>query len=116
MGDLASADAAQVAARLRLRGAGRMKPAHHIRTHAVTAKFFNQSTSLGRIVLSRVIIRPLRQELYGMRAMSFQKVQDLLKLVGMSASRQRGITVKEVAEEFSVNEWTAQRMIAVLKG
>lgn len=47
--------------------------------------------------------------------MSFQKAQDLLKLAGMSASRHGGITVKEVAEEFSVNERTAQRMIAALK-
>lgn len=47
--------------------------------------------------------------------MSFQKAQDLLKLAGMSASRHSGITVKEVAEAFSVNERTAQRMIAALK-
>ncbi len=47
--------------------------------------------------------------------MSFQKAQDLLKLAGMSASRHGGITVKEVAEAFSVNERTAQRMIAALK-
>jgi predicted DNA-binding transcriptional regulator YafY len=47
--------------------------------------------------------------------MSFQKAQDLLKLAGMSASRHGGVTVKEVAEEFSVNERTAQRMIAALK-
>jgi predicted DNA-binding transcriptional regulator YafY len=47
--------------------------------------------------------------------MSFQKAQDLLRLAGMSASRHGGITVKEVAEAFSVNERTAQRMIAALK-
>ena len=47
--------------------------------------------------------------------MSFQKAQDLLKLAGMSASRHGGITVKEVAEEFGVNERTAQRMIYALK-
>jgi predicted DNA-binding transcriptional regulator YafY len=47
--------------------------------------------------------------------MSFQKAQDLLKLAGMSASRHSGITVKEVAEEFCVNERTAQRMIYALK-
>ena len=47
--------------------------------------------------------------------MSFQKAQDLLKLAGMSAGRHRGISVKEVAEEFGVNERTAQRMIYALK-
>lgn len=47
--------------------------------------------------------------------MSFQKAQDLLKLARMSACRHRGISVKEVAEEFSVNERTAQRMIYALK-
>lgn len=47
--------------------------------------------------------------------MSFQKAQDLLKLAGMSASRHSGITVKQVAEEFCVNERTAQRMIYALK-
>ncbi|MDE4147096.1 helix-turn-helix transcriptional regulator [Phaeobacter gallaeciensis] len=89
----------------------------HPRTHAhaATAKFFNRSASLGRIVLSWVITQALRQELSGIRAMSFQKAQDLLKLAGMSASRHGGITVKEVAEAFSVNERTAQRMIAALK-
>jgi predicted DNA-binding transcriptional regulator YafY len=50
-----------------------------------------------------------------MGVMSFQKAQDLLKLAGMSASRHGGITVKEVAEAFSVNERTAQHMIAALK-
>jgi predicted DNA-binding transcriptional regulator YafY len=49
------------------------------------------------------------------RVMSFQKAQDLLKLARMSASRHRGISVKEVAEEFAVNERTAQRMIYALK-
>jgi predicted DNA-binding transcriptional regulator YafY len=47
--------------------------------------------------------------------MSFTKAQDLLKLAGLSASRYSGITVKEVAEEFGVNERTAQRMISALK-
>lgn len=47
--------------------------------------------------------------------MSFLKAQDLLKLARMSACRHRGISVKEVAEEFSVNERTAQRMIYALK-
>tara|TARA_R110002072_G_scaffold45140_4_gene125772 strand:- start:4364 stop:5356 length:993 start_codon:yes stop_codon:yes gene_type:complete len=47
--------------------------------------------------------------------MSFQKAQDLLKLARLSASRHRGISVKEVAEEFGVNERTAQRMIYALK-
>jgi predicted DNA-binding transcriptional regulator YafY len=47
--------------------------------------------------------------------MSFQKAQDLLKLARLSACRHRGISVKEVAEEFSVNERTAQRMIYALK-
>ncbi len=47
--------------------------------------------------------------------MSFQKAQDLLKLARMSASRHRGITVKEVAQEFGVNERTAQRMVSALK-
>jgi len=47
--------------------------------------------------------------------MSFQKAQDLLKLARMSACRHRGISVKEVAEEFGVNERTAQRMIYALK-
>ena len=47
--------------------------------------------------------------------MSFQKAQDLLKLARLSASRHGGISVKEVAEEFSVNERTAQRMIYALK-
>jgi predicted DNA-binding transcriptional regulator YafY len=47
--------------------------------------------------------------------MSFTKAQDLLKLAGLSASRYGGITVKEVAEEFGVNERTAQRMISALK-
>lgn len=47
--------------------------------------------------------------------MSFQKAQDLLKLARMSACRHRGISVKEVAEEFAVNERTAQRMIYALK-
>ena len=44
--------------------------------------------------------------------MSFQKVQYLLKFVGMIISRRGGITVKEVAEAFSVNERTAQRIVA----
>ena len=92
-----------------------MKQHPRIHGHAVTAKFSNRSASLGRIVLSRVITQALRQELSGMGAMSFQKAQDLLKLAGMSASRHGGITVKEVAEAFSVNERTAQRMIAALK-
>lgn len=109
------ADAAQVAARQKLRGAGRMKLHHRTHAHAATAKFSNRSASLGRIVLSWVITQALRQELSGIRAMSFQKAQDLLKLAGMSASRHGGITVKEVAEAFSVNERTAQRMIAALK-
>lgn len=47
--------------------------------------------------------------------MSFRKAQDLLKLAGLSASRYGGVTVKEVAEEFGVNERTAQRMIYALK-
>jgi predicted DNA-binding transcriptional regulator YafY len=47
--------------------------------------------------------------------MSFTKAQDLLKLAGLSASRYGGITVKEVAEEFGVNERTAQRMIYALR-
>jgi predicted DNA-binding transcriptional regulator YafY len=47
--------------------------------------------------------------------MSFQKAQDLLKLARLSASRHRGISVKEVAQEFSVNERTAQRMVYALK-
>ena len=47
--------------------------------------------------------------------MSFQKAQDLLKLARLSACRHRGISVKEVAEEFNVNERTAQRMIYALK-
>ena len=92
-----------------------MKLALRIHTHAATAKVSNRSASLGRIVLSRVITQALRQELSGISAMSFQKAQDLLKLAGMSASRHGGITVKEVAEAFSVNERTAQRMIAALK-
>lgn len=47
--------------------------------------------------------------------MSFQKAKDLLKLANMSASRHRGISVQEIAEEFAVNERTAQRMIQALK-
>jgi len=47
--------------------------------------------------------------------MSFHKAQDLLKLARMSASRHQGVTVKETAEEFGVNERTAQRMIYALK-
>ena len=39
--------------------------------------------------------------------MSFQKAQDLLKLAHIAASRHRGITVKEIATEFKVNERTA---------
>lgn len=47
--------------------------------------------------------------------MSLERAQDLLKLAGILASRYGGITVKDVAKEFSVNERTAQRMIATLK-
>jgi len=47
--------------------------------------------------------------------MSFQKAQDLLKLAHIAASRFHGITVKEIATEFSVNERTAQRMVFALK-
>lgn len=47
--------------------------------------------------------------------MSFQKAQDLLKLARMSASRHRGVSVKDIAEEFGVNERTAQRMVSALK-
>ena len=47
--------------------------------------------------------------------MSFTKAQDLLRLAGLSASRYGGITVKQVAEEFGVNERTAQRMIYALR-
>lgn len=47
--------------------------------------------------------------------MSFQKAQDLLKLAHIAASRHRGITMKEIATEFKVNERTAQRMIFALR-
>ncbi|WP_296644707.1 helix-turn-helix transcriptional regulator [Roseinatronobacter sp.] len=47
--------------------------------------------------------------------MSFQKAKDLLKLADLAASRHRGITVKEIAAEFSVNDRTAQRMLVALK-
>ena len=47
--------------------------------------------------------------------MSFQKAQDLLKLAHIAASRHQGITVKEIATEFSVTERTAQRMLFAMK-
>jgi len=47
--------------------------------------------------------------------MSFQKAQDLLKLARMPASRHRGVSVKDIAQEFCVNERTAQRMVSALK-
>jgi predicted DNA-binding transcriptional regulator YafY len=47
--------------------------------------------------------------------MAFQKAQDLLKLARICASRYYGITVKEIATEFEVNERTAQRMLNALK-
>lgn len=47
--------------------------------------------------------------------MSFQKAQDLLKLAHIAASRHQGISMKEIAEEFKVNERTAQRMIFALR-
>lgn len=47
--------------------------------------------------------------------MSFQKAQDLLKLARMSASRHRGVSVKDIAKEFGVNERTAQRMVYALR-
>lgn len=51
----------------------------------------------------------------GRALMSFQKAKDLLRLASMSASRHRGISVQEIAEEFAVNERTAQRMVQALK-
>ena len=43
-----------------------MKLHHRIHVHAATAKFFNRSAPLGRIVLPCVIIQALRQERLGM--------------------------------------------------
>ena len=57
------AKAAQSAARVKLPSAGRIKLGCRIRVRAVTAKFFNRSASLGRIVLPCVINQALRQEL-----------------------------------------------------
>ena len=47
--------------------------------------------------------------------MSFQKAQDLLKLARLSAARHRGVSLKDIVEEFEVNERTAQRMIFALR-
>ena len=47
--------------------------------------------------------------------MSYYKAQELLRLANISASRHRGVSVKDIVEEFNVNERTAQRMIFALK-
>lgn len=47
--------------------------------------------------------------------MSYYKAQELLRLASISASRHRGVSVKDIVEEFRVNERTAQRMLFALQ-
>ena len=47
--------------------------------------------------------------------MSYYKAKELLRLASISASRHRGVCVKDIVEEFRVNERTAQRMLFALQ-
>lgn len=47
--------------------------------------------------------------------MSFSKAQELLKLAQLATSRHRGVSLPDIAEEFGVNQRTAQRMVRALE-
>ncbi|RMH50497.1 MAG: WYL domain-containing protein [Alphaproteobacteria bacterium] len=47
--------------------------------------------------------------------MSFAKAQDLLRLARMAATRQTGVSLADIAEEFGVSHRTAQRMTEALE-
>jgi predicted DNA-binding transcriptional regulator YafY len=47
--------------------------------------------------------------------MSFAKAQDLFRLAEMAKARYRGVTLRDIMEEFAVNERTARRMARALE-
>lgn len=42
--------------------------------------------------------------------MSFAKARDLFRLAEMAKARYRGVALRDIMEEFAVNERTARRM------